>query len=125
MSSPPWAREHYSGLSAPKIGPTAANSSQERRVRCVISDRSKVRAPPLPSKKNREKMWVAKIFEIIVDLKGREREICTQVIPMPENIKTEAHAVEWADMYIETGEDQFLEVTELKCPALDEDIPRL
>lgn len=61
-----------------------------------------------------------------MDAKGREREVCTQTIPLPDWIKSEADAVTWADMFIDLPEGtEFHEITEIPISLADEDIPRL
>lgn len=70
-------------------------------------------------------MWVIKIFEMRLDSRGREREKCVSVIPLPEWVKNEEQAVEWSEVFQEVLPGQFLEVAELYLNIADEDITRL
>lgn len=70
-------------------------------------------------------MWVIKIFEMRLDSRGREREKCVSVIPLPDWVTTESQAVEWSEVFQEVLPGQFLEVSELVLNLADEDITRL
>lgn len=70
-------------------------------------------------------MWVIKIFEMRLDSRGREKEKCVSVIPLPDWVRTENEAVEWSEVFQEVLPGQFLEVSELFLNIEDADIPRL